>query len=95
MSVWLCAAIFGASRSTASGSTAIGLALWITSRRWPCSNRSPPNRLSASDPTIRGAPGPVAATAYSVWPTTVKIVTPSVLTTSGSSTPSSCTFVVE
>ena len=70
-------------------------ALWMTSSRWPWSSRSPPERESFSDPAIRGAPGPVAATAYSVSPMTVKIVAPSVLTASGSSTPSSCTFVVE
>ena len=80
----------------ATGSTEMGrLALWITSRREPWSSRSPPARPSFSAPVIRGTPGPVAATAYKVSPATVKIVVPSVLTTSGSSTPSSWTFVVE
>ena len=66
MSVWLwIAAIFRrAAPGRATGSTgSAGLAFWITSSRGPCSSRSPPARLSASDPTIRGAPGPLAATA--------------------------------
>ena len=94
MSVWPATGA-AARRCAATGLSKMAPALWMTSRRWPWSSRSPPERESFSDPAIRGAPGPVAATAYSVSPSTVKIVAPSVLTTSGSSTPSSCTFVVE
>ncbi len=49
---------------------------------------------SASEPARRGA-GPAARTAYSVPCSTVKMVDPSVLTMSGSSTPGSWLLVVE
>src|ERR1700733_9660419 len=79
-----------------SSGTATGSSLLMTSSVLPLSKSCAPSPLlpSASDPARRGTPPPTD-TAYSVSPDTVKIVEPSVLTMSGSSTPCSWSFVVE
>ena len=69
----------------------------MTISRCPRRSSCAPNPLlpRSSESTTRGAPPPVTETASSFPFESAKIVEPSVLTTSGSSTPSSWLFVVE